>query len=310
MNLIRGIKNLKRQHFGSVVTIGNFDGVHLGHRDLLSRLVEESKKMSVPSTVVIFEPQPSEYFSRTLMSQRLSRLRDKISLIKEHKIDQLLVINFNSYFADLSAEKFISDILLNKLGIKSLIIGEDFKFGKNRLGNNLLLKEYSKKNNFDLIQVPDYLVKNARVSSTAVRELLKNGELERAKNLLGHHYSIEGKVVRGHQRGRKWGFPTANINLLKFKTPLSGIFAVEVSGLSKRLKGVAYVGNRPIIDDPKYVLEVHLFEFDDVCYGQRIKVEFIAQIREDRDFESFDVMATQIKRDCMDAKRILSKRSQ
>ncbi len=307
MELIRGIHNIRPEHHGCVATIGNYDGVHLGHTEIIKRLKRRAKRHGVSSVVIIFEPQPEEFFIHDECPARLSRLREKFHLIAERGVDRLLVFKFNRLLATLKPEHFVRNLLVDKLGVKALIIGDDFKFGRARRGNFKTLLNLGRAYDFEVEQTPAFLFIGKRISSTSIRSLLHHGYMKEAERMLGHPYCMEGRVVYGHRRGREWGFPTANLDLHRVESPVSGIFAVKVHGLAEEpLKAVAYAGTRPIIDDPRSVLEVHVFDYDADCYGAYIKVQFVGKIREDIEFESFDVMAEQVRRDCDAAKEILS----
>lgn len=310
MELIRGIYSIRSKHHGCVATIGNYDGVHLGHTEIFKRLRECSTRSGLPSLVIIFEPHPEEFFFQDECPSRLSSLREKFHLVATRGIDRLLVLKFGRYLASLPADRFVRDLLVDKLGIKRLIIGDDFRFGRKREGNFNTLTALGRTYGFEVEQTPPFLFAGKRISSTYVRYLLRHGFLKEAEQMLGHPYCMEGRVVQGHKRGREWGFPTANIDLHRIESPVSGIFAVKVGGLEQdMLDGVAYAGSRPIIDDPRYVLEVHLFDYDADCYGRHINVHFVEKIRGDIPFESFDAMAEQIGRDCNAAKEILASHS-
>ena len=307
MQLIRGLHNIKPTHYGSVVTIGNFDGVHLGHSEIIKRLKRSAEKFNVPSTVIVFEPQPAEYFKRGNVPARLSRFREKFELIAERGVDRLLVLPFNKELANYPPLRFVEEVLVEKLGIRALIIGDDFRFGSDRGGDFATLQALGKKYRFVLEQMPPFLFIGKRISSTYIRNLFRHGYMTEAIRMLGHPYWMEGVVLHGHQQGREWGFPTANLDMHRQVSPLSGIYSVRVHGIgdTERL-GVAYIGTRPIIEDPRWVLEVHLFDFDEDIYGRRIRVEFCDKIRDDMDFDSFEVMARQIERDCETARRKLT----
>lgn len=299
MQLIRGRHNIRPHHHGCVATIGNFDGVHLGHSEILKRLRQHSEREKLPGLVIIFEPQPAEFFQRGRVPPRLSRFREKFQLLRERGVDRLMVFRFNAELASYTARQFVEEVLVEQLGIKALIIGDDFRFGRGRDGDFGVLHDLAETHGFVLEQTPPFLFIGKRISSTYVRQLLRYGYMREAERMLGHPYFIEGKVVHGHKQGRVWGFPTANLDLHRLRSPVSGIYAVRVSGLGAELRqGVAYVGNRPIIDDPRYVLEVHMFDFDQDCYGKLIRVQFLDRIRGDMMFNSFEEMAEQIKRDC------------
>jgi riboflavin kinase/FMN adenylyltransferase len=307
MKIIRGLNNIKSEHFGCVATIGNFDGVHLGHAEILKRLKFKSHQLNVPSVVIVFEPQPAEYFRRGRVPARLSRLTEKAQLIRDKEVDFLLVLRFSKELSSYTPGEFVQNILVSRLGIKALIIGDDFRFGSGRGGDFNLLSSLANFHNFSIEQTPPFLFIGKRISSTYIRYLLRHGYMREAERMLGHRYCIEGHVVHGHKQGREWGFPTANLNLYRATCPISGIFSARVHGLkSTPLMGVAYAGSRPIIDDPRYVLEVHMFDYDEDCYGAKISVEFCDRIRDDMEFHSFSAMADQIKRDCEIARRKLT----
>lgn len=299
--------NVKAAHHGCVATIGNFDGVHLGHTEIIKRLKRHAEALGVPSLVIIFEPQPAEFFGRGRIPARLSRFREKFELIAARGVDRLLVLRFDSNLAAYSPQTFVERLLVARLGIRALIIGDDFHFGRGRAGDFSLLHDLADRHRFKLEQTPPFLFIGKRISSTYVRYLLRHGYMKEADRMLGHPYCMQGRVVHGHKQGREWGFPTANIDLHRLRSPLSGIFAVRVHGLGADARlGVAYVGNRPVIDDPRYVLEVHIFDYDEDCYGRRISVQFCDRIRDDMHFDSFAEMAEQIRRDCLVAREKLT----
>ena len=307
MQLIRGIHNIRPEHFGCVATIGNFDGVHLGHIEIVKRLRRLGQTYGLPTVVVLFEPQPAEFFKRQRVPARLSRLREKFQLLAARGVDRLLVLRFTATLAALSPQQFVADLLVARLGMKALIIGDDFRFGSGRGGDFAVLHELAERHQFAIEQTMPFLFIGKRISSTYIRNLLRHGFFKEAERMLGHPYSIEGRVVHGHKQGREWGFPTANLDLHRMKSPVSGIFAVKVHGLSTQpLLGVAYAGSRPTIEDPRYVLEVHLFDYNADCYGKYISVQFVDKIRDDVKFESFALMAEQVKRDCETARGILN----
>jgi len=307
MQLIRGRKNLRPEHHGCVATIGIFYGVHLGHREIIKRLKLQSAQFGVPSLVIIFEPQPAEYFQRGRVPARLSRFREKFTLLRAQGVDRLLVLYFSQELATYTPQRFVSEFLVEQLGIKALIIGDDFRFGSGRGGDFALLRGLAAQHQFRIEQTPPFLFIGKRISSTYIRYLLRHGYLKEAERMLGHPYCIDGRVVHGHKQGRQWGFPTANLNLYRLVCPIAGIFAVRVHGLGEQSRmGVAYAGSRPILDDPRFVLEVHIFDFDEDCYGRPIRVQFCDRLRDDMNFDSFAEMAEQIKRDCIAARERLT----
>ncbi len=307
MQLIRGRQNIRPEHHGCVATIGNFDGVHLGHTEIIKRLKKHAAALGLPSVVILFEPQPAEYFARGRVPARLSRFREKFRLIRERGVDRLLVLRFDQQLAAYSPQRFVEEFLVQRLGIKALIIGDDFRFGSGRGGDFTLLHDLAERHGFSLEQTPPFLFIGKRISSTYVRYLLRHGYMGEAERMLGHPFCIEGRVVEGHKQGREWGFPTANIDLHRMASPVAGIFAVRVHGLGDEPRiGVGYVGDRPIIEDPRFVLEVHIFDYDEDCYGRHITVQFCDKIRDDIHFDSFAAMAEQIARDCEVARERLT----
>lgn len=306
MELIRGWHNLKPPHRGCVLTIGNFDGVHHGHKILLNILMDESRRLQLPSLVITFEPQPNEFFSHGKKTSRLMSLREKIQALDEVGIDRLLVVYFNEAFAQVSAEEFVRDYLVGRLGVKRIIVGDDFHFGAKRLGDVMMLEKLAPQYDFEVDHMLTYADQGERVSSTLVRQSLERGELERAEQLLGHRYSLSGRVVHGDKLGRTLGFPTANIYLHRLYTPVHGIFAVLVEGLGPNpLKGVASVGSRPTVGGTKVILEVYLFDFDEDIYGRHVRVNFVAKHRDEEKFPSVEAMRLQIVEDAEWARGVL-----
>lgn len=301
MEFIRGQHNLRARHRGCVTSIGNYDGVHCGHLAIVSQLLRRSEDFARPATIVTFEPHPQEYF-RGGQQTRLTSLRTKLELLEACGIHRVLCLRFNEFLAEMSPEQFIQDLLVRGLGVKHLVIGDDFRFGKGRAGDFDTLRESGERDGFTVENTETYLVNGERVSSTRVRQALELGQLELAEQLLGRRYTIAGKVTHGDKRGRTWGFPTANISLQRQVPPLNGIYAVQVTGLGEmHVPGVAYVGKRPTVDGTRRLLEVHLMDFDDEIYGRRISVEFLKKLRGDERFESHDALIEQIGRDKQDA---------
>lgn len=308
MRLIRGLKHIKPLKNGCVLTIGNFDGVHLGHREVIQKLARQGKSLGLPVVVLTFEPQPLEYFLRKNAPTRLSRLREKAIQIKQLPVEQLLVVKFDRPLADYDAESFVNDILINALNVKHLVVGDDFHFGKGRRGNFALLKEMGRMHGFTVENTRSFFVDGARVSSTMIRDALNKGDLNLVKRLLGRPYSVCGRVMHGDKRGRNIGFPTANIQMFRNNTPIEGVYAVTVSGIgNKEIAGVANVGTRPTIDDNfRVILETHLFNFDRDIYGYYVEVHFMKKIRDEIRFNSIAELTEQIAVDVAHAKNILA----
>ena len=305
MRLIRGLNHLEPFPRGCVLTIGNFDGLHLGHRQVLERLAEHGRRLGLPAVAMIFEPQPLEYFLADHAPSRLTRLREKAIQFAKAPVDELLVLPFNRRMSDVDAEAFIQDILVDKLNIKHLVIGDDFHFGKARRGNFTLLQQRGERHGFTVEATPSFEVQGLRVSSTLIRDALGEGDLMQAKSLLGRDYSVCGRVAQGDRLGRELGFPTANIQMFRKNTPLAGVFAVTMTGLDRApIAGIANLGTRPTIEGgAKAVLETHLFDFSEDIYGRYVEVHFHAKLRDERRFESLDALKVQIAADVDQARR-------
>ena len=306
MLLIRGLHNLRVEHRDCVATIGNFDGVHVGHQAVLSALNARARAGGLPSLVIIFEPQPLEFFRPEQAPARLTRLREKLEAIAACGIDRVLLIRFNAAFAAVEAEDFVRRVLVDKLGIRHLYVGDDFRFGKGRVGDYAMLEAMGREHGFAVESLDTVSDEGERVSSTRIREALEQGDLETAARCLGRRYRIAGRVAHGNRRGRTIGFPTMNIGLLRRSTPLRGVFAVQVYCLGQRpLPGVANIGNRPTLEgDDRFLLEVHLFDYAADVYGRHVEVDFVERIRDERKFESFDALREQIQRDAQRAREI------
>lgn len=306
MELIRGVHNILPRHHGCVASVGNFDGLHLGHQAVLRQLIDAAAKFNLPPTVIIFEPQPAEYFHPAAQPPRLTALREKLMLLRDFGIDRVCVMRFDERFAAQTAEEFATTTLVDGLGIRELIIGDDFKFGSARGGDFFALQEFGKLYGFTVRRTQSHIMHGERISSTAVRERLIDGDVAGANAFLGRPYFIAGRIVQGQHRGRTIGFPTINLRLNRLRAPLNGIYAAYVQGLGETaLPACAYVGSRPIIDDPTYVVEAHIFDYDDTCYGAHVKLEFVEKVRDDLPFESFEKLRLQIIKDCADTRHIL-----
>ncbi len=322
MEIIRGLHNLQQQVSGCVATIGNFDGVHAGHQHILTQLHARARAMNLPSMVITFEPQPQEFFSAKSAPARLTRFRDKAEVIADCAIDKLLVIHFNESFSQLSADYFVQHILVAKLAVQYLQVGDDFQFGKGRSGNFITLLESGKKFAFVVENTPTFALANERVSSTRIRQALETGDMELTRQLLKRPYWMSGHVQHGAKRGRTIGFPTANVPLHRDTPAVSGVFAVRLwgkdLGLCKNiinsdakspqqgLNGIANIGFRPTVDGQKGLLEVHLFDFKGDLYGKLVHVDFLHKIRDEIKFASFERLKEQILNDVVEAKAYFS----
>jgi len=302
MQLVRGIHNIRPEDHGCVLTIGNFDGVHLGHRRVISALVKKAKTLNCVPAVLVFEPQPQELFAPKGAPARLCRLRDKYSLLQKLGVERLICVNFNRKFASQSAEQFIEELLVKRLGIKHLIVGDDFHFGKNRTGNFAMLCQAGKKFGFDVTDTASYKLADCRISSTEIRYALEHDNLADAQRMLGRPYSIIGRVFHGDKRGRQLGFPTANVLLKRRVSPISGVYVVKVNTGEGSYFGVANVGSRPTVAGIRQQLEVHIFDFDENLYGQSIEVVMLKKLRNEMKFTSIDELTRQISKDSEQAR--------
>jgi len=294
----------------TVLTIGNFDGLHLGHRAMLARLATKACDMSLPAAVLTFEPHPRELFTPEQAPARLTSLREKLALLEACSVDRTYVCRFNRQLAALPATEFIDTLLVRGLGVRHVIIGDDFRFGRGRAGDFAMLERAGEENGFTCEAMHTVEVDGERVSSSAVRDVLAAGDLEHAARLLGRPYVIAGHVVHGNKVGRQLGFPTANIQLKRKRLPLTGIFAVTVSGLDKRhIPGAASLGVRPTLGQGlQPVLEVYLFDFDRDIYGAHVTVHFLHKLRDEAKFESLDALKAQIARDVANTKEYFNGR--
>ena len=291
--------SLQRARGGCALTIGNFDGVHRGHRALIDRVVARAAELDLTSCVLTFEPHPREFLAPGAAPARLTRLRDKLELLAAAGVQRVHVARFDAHFATLSAQRFIEEILLKALDTRWLLVGRDFRFGEHRAGDFAALEAAAPVHGFELDSMPDVLLDGLRVSSSAVRASLKGGDLRCAERLLGHSYTISGRVAHGAKLGRALGFPTANI-ALRHAPPLSGIFVVEVIGVGR---GVASVGKRPTVNPvPVPLLEVHLFDHDRDLYGRRLCVRFLEKLRDEEKYEGLEALKQAIARDARQAR--------
>jgi len=305
MEVIRGLHNLRARHSGCVVTIGNFDGIHLGHQSVLGELAEKAAEMDLSSLVMVFEPHPQEFFDAENAPARLTRFREKVQILRRFAVDRLLCVRFDKKFASIPAQDFVQQILIEKLGVRHLIIGDDFRFGHGRSGDVEMLRAAGETEDFQVMNMRTFDMDGERVSSTRIRAALKIGELNVAEKLLGRSYRMSGRVVQGDQRGRTIGFPTANIYLHRKVSPITGVFAVQVFGLDDEpLQAVANIGTRPTVDGKKCLLEVHLLDFDQDIYGRHVQVMFLRKLREEQRFESLDDLKQQIHCDVQAARDI------
>lgn len=307
MQLVRGLYNLPPDPAPAAVTIGNFDGVHRGHQKILETLSVEANRRGLVSTVMLFEPQPTEYFSADQAPARLYRIREKLEQFRQQPLDRVLILRFDDALAQLSAERFIQDILINGLNVKYLLVGDDFRFGCKRQGDFSLLSQAADQYDFELENLDSVLHSEQRVSSTQIRDYLAAGNFKKAEQLLGRPYRMQGRVSYGDAIGRDLGYPTINLPVRRLKSPLRGIYAVRVYGIegSSTLDGVASVGSRPTVDGKSCLLEVHLFDWSGKCYGQQLEVEFVKYLRNEEKFDDLDTLKQQIEKDAAWARKEL-----
>ena len=293
----------------TALAIGNFDGVHRGHRALLAHLCDTARAVALPPAVLTFEPHPREFFSPASAPARLTTLREKIELLADAGVEQITVCRFDAAFAALSADEFVERVLVRGLRARHLIVGDDFRFGRGRAGDFASLRAAGARHGFAVEAMGSVTVDGERASSSGVRRALAAGDMEHAARLLGRPYVIDGQVTRGQQLGRQWGFPTANLRIKHNPLPMTGVFAVEVGGLGVRpLPGVANLGVRPTVDGTRPLLEVHLFDFDRDIYGAHISVRFVHKLRDERRFPDFDALKAQIAADATEARLFFLRR--
>ena len=310
MDLVEHIDKIEKPYNNAVITIGNFDGVHIGHQALFHEVIEKADAIDGTSIVMTFEPHPVRVLKQNGHPPLITLYEQKVELIESSGIDVLICIPFTLEFAAISAEEFVKDILLTRIGMKAIVVGEDYTFGKNRKGDIKLLQTYSKNYGFEVIVADWILALNKspdRISSTRTRELVIEGRVAESQKLLGRYYQIRGVVTTGRNRGgRLLGFPTANIILHDELCPKTGVYAVTVEFGSKTHKGVANIGYSPTFDDHVFSVEVHLLDFNENIYDRKIRVNFIQRIRDEKKFSNISELSDQIKKDIVKARKILS----
>lgn len=308
MELIRGLHNLRDKHRGSVATIGNFDGVHLGHVKVLNQVKAKGQVLGLPTVAIIFEPQPREYFTGDQAPPRLTRFDEKVRLLRDQGLDRVLCLMFNEQLRSMSAASFIEKLLLEGLAVRHFVVGDDFRFGCDRTGDYAMLESVGRQQGFSVEHMATCMIDGERVSSTWVREALQANDLDLAERLLGRRYRISGRVMHGQKLGRTIGIPTANIRMHRFAAPLRGVYAVRVqTGDGVMRPGVANIGLRPTVHGRQPVLETHLFDFQGDLYGQLLSVEFEAFIRPERKFDGLEQLKQQIYTDIDTARALLSR---
>ena len=318
MRLIRGLINIPSDFAGCVATIGNFDGVHLGHQKILAQLKKAADQHQLPTVVMMFEPQPREFFAPDQAPARLAGLADKLDDLESHGVEYVLVLPFNEKLRSMSAQQFMQSILADGLKVRHLIVGDDFRFGCDRSGDYQALKTFGQQlpegTTFSVEDTPTFEIDAERVSSTRVREALAENKLDLAETLLGQPFRISGRIGYGRQLGRTIGAPTANVILKRKKLPLTGVYAVKAIVLAaegeagKSFNGVANIGIKPTVaGTPEPSLEVHLFECDENLYGKRLEVTFCQKIRDEKKFAGLDELKAAIAADMLAAKEVFAK---
>ncbi|MBI9084473.1 MAG: bifunctional riboflavin kinase/FAD synthetase [Desulfobacterales bacterium] len=310
MKLIEDLNIIQHPFENAVITIGNFDGVHMGHQALFHQVIERAEAVGGTSIAMTFEPHPIRVLKKNGDPPLITIYQQKVELIEAAGMDVLIAVPFTEAFAAMGAREFVEDLLVGRIGIKTIVVGNDYTFGRNREGTLGLLRQFAKEMNFEVvvaqwIQRPNTM--NGRISSTMVRELISDGEMEKARKLLGRHYQIRGTVTTGRNRGGKLlGFPTANINLQDELCPKTGVYAVTVESAGELFKGVANIGYSPTFDDYLFTIEVHLLDFDKNIYDALIRVNFIERIRDEKKFNSIEALSDQIRQDIVVAEGLLA----
>ena len=310
MRIIQDIETIKEPFKSAVITIGNFDGVHIGHQALFHEVIETAETMDGTAIAMTFEPHPIRVMTRNGHPPLITLYEQKTELIEKAGIDVLICIPFTMDFAALSARTFVEEILVGRIGVKAIVVGQDYTFGNKREGNVDLLKRYADEMGFEVI-VADWIqsstVDNDRISSTAIRDLVKNGQMEKAGKMLGRNYQIRGTVAHGRDRGGKLlGIPTANINLHDELCPMVGVYAVIVKYDGKRYPGVANIGYSPTFDDHVFTVEAHILDFKKDIYGEKIMVNFVQRLRDEKKFSGIPELIEQIDQDIANAREILA----
>ena len=308
MELVRGLHNVDRAARGCVLTIGTFDGIHRGHQEMIRVLRTIAATQRLPAALLSFEPTPREFFARATPPARLTRFREKYAALDHYGVQRFVCLRFDSALRSMSADEFISQVLVDALGARHIVVGHDFKFGRNMAGSVETLRAAGLAAGFAVTEVPPFEIDGERVSSSLIRAALEAGDIAHATRLLGRPYRMTGRVVEGAKLGRKLGFPTANLRPQRRATPLAGVFAVRVSGGGlQNAPGVASLGTRPAVNGKELLLEVHVFDFEGDLYRQHLHVDFIARLRDEVWFPDVDQLVQQMNLDAARAREILSR---
>ena len=294
---------IKKKHKNSVIAIGNFDGLHLGHQKVLKQAKEKAEKNNLKFGLVTFEPIPTMFFKENIINHRINSLNQKKYYLKKLKLDFLIIINFNKSFSNISSEDFIKKILVKNIKCRYIFVSQNFRFGKNRRGDINTLRNYEKKYFYKTIITSPHKKKNKIISSTLIRKIISNGNIEKANKLLGRTWSVEGEVIKGEKRGRKIGFPTCNIKPDNYILPKIGVYSVQVENKNFKKKGIANLGYRPTFEGKKLLLEVNIFGIKKNLYKTILKVNFIKFIRPEKKFKNINELKLQIKKDITKSKK-------
>jgi riboflavin kinase / FMN adenylyltransferase len=308
MELVRSLQNVANTSRGCVLTVGNYDGVHLGHQQMISVVRRRADELKVPAAVLVFEPSSKEFIDPEGAPARLTRWREKFAALAATRVDRLVTLRFDEQMRAMSPECFVQELLVEGLGARHVVVGDDFRYGSRACGSIESLSAAGRVSGFGVEQMPPFVIDGVRVSSTAVRERLERADYAGAARFLGRRYRMIGHVAHGRELGRTLGFPTANLHLMRRRSPTSGVLAVRVHGIGGRpLDGVASLGTRPTVNGIEPLLEAHLFDFAGDLYGRLIEVEFIAKLRDEVRFDSLEAMVAQMKRDSAQAREVLSR---
>jgi riboflavin kinase / FMN adenylyltransferase len=308
MELVRGLHNISRRHLGCVLTVGNYDGVHLGHQKMIGVLKARAAELRSKATVLVFEPSSKEFIDPEGAPPRLTRWREKFLALAAQGVDRLVTLRFDERMRAMTPQCFVEGLIVERLGARHVVVGNDFRYGCNAGGTIDSLRAAGEAHGFGVEQIAPFVFDGVRVSSTAVRERLGLSDFAGAKRLLGRPYRMLGRVVHGNALGRTLGFPTANLRLMRRKPPVQGVMAVRVFGIDAGvMPAVASLGTRPTVDGTGMLLEVHVFDFAGDLYGKEIEVEFVAKLRDEVKFESLDALTQQMKHDAAQAREVLSK---
>jgi riboflavin kinase/FMN adenylyltransferase len=308
MELVRGLQNIPKAARGCVLTVGNYDGVHLGHQQMIRAVKRRAAELSTAATVLVFEPSSKEFIDPDGAPARLTRWREKFAALQAIGVDRLVTLRFDEHVRAMTPQSFVDELIVGSLGARHVVVGDDFRYGREACGTIDSLRAAGREHGFGVEQMDPFILDGVRVSSTAVRERLERADYAGAARLLGRPYRMTGRVAHGTELGRTLGFPTANLRLMRRKSPTWGVLAVRVYGIEAgALEGVASLGTRPTVNGNEPLLEVHLFDFSGDLYGRLIEVEFVAKLRDEVKFESLDAMMVQMKVDAAQARDALAK---